>query len=461
MNKEKLKNRINKIRKTAIGMATAVTGLTGAMPASAQSSNLRNTDAPNLTQHIEMTSQFVQEPDALSREELIRQIKDIHTREELSMILPVLDGDQLSILLPQGNAVDLPLNLNFLTEAYKQELEEKKQEGFKVTYEEEEDPEVKASYRPSLNTINFNPLYNEAGVRTDEQTTISQEEFDRRAATFHPSTISHEKSHRAMDLDGAYAPGLNDIYLAKINMNDERRANLVDCSLALNYYRNTENDSGFEFLVGNCGKECVSALKGYLKEHPDAVKEKSPECVEFMVKTVCQSWLAKNNIEGQAYSDEAFSIGIGAYGYADISKENQQAEYLARSKKMFSNVPGLGDVSQWVDLDFELNSQLKDDLTEVMEAKQSFRLTEEPAQILSNVQDETMRSIFKGIAQGETDPEIQYQKICDVFYQLEKDGHKPYTSNPHDREAFNKEFQQRKQNKITTLYQYYLKGRAR
>lgn len=106
-----------------------------------------------------------------------------------------------------------------------------------------------------------------------------------------------------------------------------------------------------------CGPEKTKEVLEVLKESQDTKKAKKivTESLESNYKIdICMGYHEQARQHGQVTSV------AGASEWIDDNSSKQ--EYDRRVKTMFSDIPGLGDVSAYVSPDFELNDELKRDL---------------------------------------------------------------------------------------------------
>lgn len=183
------------------------------------------------------------------------------------------------------------------------------------------------------------------------------------------SIISHEKQHRNNDKKGLNENNLSAEYMAKRNMMNEISANLAQASLALKYYQNAGSLEGFKFLA-HCGQESITNISNYITNPDNKDKLDTKECYGFIVKNIQDGWLKRNNVAGAKYSDMALPSASDAYKF----NFDSQNEYNRQIKLMFSDIKGMGDVSEFINPDFELNDRLKDKINANLYADARFNI---------------------------------------------------------------------------------------
>ena len=171
------------------------------------------------------------------------------------------------------------------------------------------------------------------------------------------SYLEHEMGHFADDKKSTFTKyDLPPEYMARLNMITEIHANMEQAGLALDMYKATGDLKYFDNLLVD-----TEEIKEALRKNPNM---ENPE--KFISQHVLKKWLEKYNKEDSAYDMQAYLCSSpDFYPYplwALTDNPEAQAEYNRRVNKMFKYVAGLGDVTQYVDLDFKLNEPLKTNL---------------------------------------------------------------------------------------------------
>ena len=205
--------------------------------------------------------------------------------------------------------------------------------------------------------------------------TISSENYDKYIAEYNPtpeelekykkfsnrknnfvqiqSTYEHEMSHAFTDrYVGTSQFDLPPQYMAKLNMLNEIKSNMIQAGLALDIYKATGNLEYFDKLVIN-----MSEVKDKLQQNPQMA---NPE--GYVATYVYEQWLKKNNRPETDYSEQAERRGITFTMFALDDTQDTLNRYHERVAAMFEHVEGLGDVRQYVNPDFELNEDLQESL---------------------------------------------------------------------------------------------------
>lgn len=171
------------------------------------------------------------------------------------------------------------------------------------------------------------------------------------------SYLEHEMGHLADDKKSTFAKyDLPPEYMARLNMMTEIHANMEQAGLAFDMYKATGDLKYFDNLLVD-----MEDIKKALQKNPNM---ENPE--KFISQHVLKKWLEKYNKEDSDYDMQAYlSSSPDFYPYPLWAlADNPEAlkEYNNRVNKMFKYVAGLGDVTQYVNPDFELNESLKKNL---------------------------------------------------------------------------------------------------
>lgn len=165
----------------------------------------------------------------------------------------------------------------------------------------------------------------------------------------------HEKSHVEDYAKGIFKPDISCKRFAQLEMLTEVKATMSMAGLALQYYKETGDLSHFAYING---KLDAPKLQNDLR---DGKAGSNPEL--YVAKFIFDEWLGKYNKSGTEYSEQAKELTI-LNADKDITQNIGDSpvvyqEYLRRVNLMFSDVKGLGDVTQAINSDFELNPQLQ------------------------------------------------------------------------------------------------------
>lgn len=174
------------------------------------------------------------------------------------------------------------------------------------------------------------------------------------------STGEHEINHFFDDKNfGTRLYDLPPQYMAKLGMLTEIKSNMKEVGLALDMYAVTGDEKYFDVL-NNITPESLEEIKSAARE---AREEGNPVDPQFIAGMVYSGWLEKNNQAGKRYSEQAYAVSTPKnHRYPLFALEDNadaQKRYVERVREMFGDVMGLGDVSQAVNPNFELNEDLQ------------------------------------------------------------------------------------------------------
>lgn len=174
------------------------------------------------------------------------------------------------------------------------------------------------------------------------------------------AVLQHEEGHRNDDRNKVFAPGISLEQRVKLDMMTEIKSNMIEASLGLQEFRKTGNIEVFDQIAGNCE---LTEFKEYLVKNPNA-----PDLEKRLAQTVHDSWLKNNNMPDSYYSKQIMQnndpLITNNYpaGAKIANTEAMNKEYEARVHDMFSNIPGLGDMSDCVNPNFKLNPQMQKEI---------------------------------------------------------------------------------------------------